>query len=185
MLANDWQVSGVLSASSPTAYIVNFSYQNGGAAVNLTGSPDYNARIRVVGDPGSGCSSDNYRQFNTSAFQGPLTNSVGLESGADYVRGCFNSVLDLAIARNIRLGGGKQIQFRIDLFNMPNAAGITGRNSTINLTNPSDPVTANNLPFDAAGNLIATRSQPKNAGFGVANGYQNPRTAQVRVRFSF
>ena len=84
-----------------------FSYQNGGGNVNLTGSPDYGARIRIVGDPGSGCSSDPYRQFNTAAFQGPLTSSVGLESGNSYLSGCFAQALDLSIARNIRLGGSR------------------------------------------------------------------------------
>ena len=31
---------------------------------------------------------------------------------------------------------------------------ITGRNTTMNLSNPTDPVTITNLPFDASGNLI-------------------------------
>jgi hypothetical protein len=164
---------------------VNFSYQSGGSSINLTGSPDYAARIRVVGDPGSGCSRDVYRQFNTAAFQGPLTGSVGLESGNDYLRGCFTSVLDLAVARNIRLGGGRNIQLRADLFNAPNASGITARNTSISLASPADPVGALNLPFDPAGNVIPARSLPRGAGFGVATGYQSPRSVQLQIRFSF
>lgn len=109
---------------------------------------------------------------------------MGLESGADYLRGCFNTVVDTAIARNIRLGGGRQIQFRLDLFNTFNQSRVTGRNTTVSLASPIDS-TQVNLPFDANGNLIATRSQPKNAGFGVANAYQAPRTVQAQVRFSF
>lgn len=189
---NDWQFSGIWSGariaalnSTSSAYTVGFSYQNGGSSTNLTGSPDYGARIRVIGDPGSGCSSDPYRQFNTSAFQGPLVGSVGLESGNSYLKGCFINVLDLAIARNIRLGGNRNLQLRVDMFNAPNAAGITGRNTTINLSNPNDPVTATNLPFDANGNLIDSRSRPRGAGFGVANNYQPPRNVQIQVRFSF
>ena len=92
-IANDWQLSGVWTAATGSAYTVGFNYQNGGGNVNLTGSPDYGARVRVVGDPGSGCSSDPLQQFTTSAFQGPTFNSVGLESGADYLRGCFTSTL--------------------------------------------------------------------------------------------
>ena len=65
-------------------------YQTGNANVNLTGSPDFAPRIRIVGDPGKGCSSDPYRQFNTAAFQGPLVGSVGLESGNGYLFGCFS-----------------------------------------------------------------------------------------------
>jgi hypothetical protein len=184
-VVNDWQLSGIWTGATGTPYIVGFSYQSGGSSVNLTGSPDYPARIRIVGDPGGGCSSDPYRQFNTAAFQGPLVGSVGLESGNDYLRSCFTSVFDLSIARNIRLGGNRQVQLRVDMFNAPDSAIVTGRNSTVALTSPSDPVTATNLPFDAAGNLIAARSLPRGAGFGVANAYQAPRSVQAQIRFSF
>lgn len=121
--------------------------------MSLTGSPDYAARVRIVGDPGRGCSGDVYRQFNTAAFAGPLAGSVGLESGAGYLRGCFSSILDLAVARNIRLGANRTLQLRVDMFNAPNAAGITNRNTNMNLPSPDNP-TVTNLPFDANGNLI-------------------------------
>jgi len=202
---NDWQLSGIWTAttgsvSNPASspYAVGFSYQNGGGNVNLTGSPDYGARVRIVGDPGSGCSSDPYRQFNTAAFQGPLANSVGLESGAGYLRGCFVSALDLSIARNIRLGGGKNLQLRADLFNAPNAAAILNRNTTLVLTSPNDPVTNaapvfdpvtgllnNGVNLTSTGAVSPDRSKPKNAGFGVANAYQAPRNVQLQVKFSF
>ena len=191
LVVNDWMFSGIWSGAraepgnTGSAYTVGYSYQNGGGNVNLTGSPDFGGRIRVVGDTGSGCSSDPYRQFNTAAFQGPLVGSVGLESGNGYLTNCFINVFDVSIARNIRLGGSRQLQLRVDLFNAPNTAAITGRNTTINLTNPNDPVTATNLPFDAAGNLIPSRSLPRGAGFGVANDYQDPRRVQVQVRLSF
>ena len=154
--------------------------------MNITGSPDYNGRVRVVGDPGTGCSKNVYRQFNPAAFQGPITGSVGLESGNDYVHGCLTSTLDLAIARNIRFPHGRSIQLRVDMFNAPNSASITGRNATMNLSNPNDPVTITNLPFDpATGELVASRSLPRGAGFGVANNYQTARTLQGQIRFSF
>ena len=86
-ILGDWQVSGVWTGATGAPYTVGYSYQNGGGNINLTGSPNYGARIRVVGDPGAGCNgSDVHRQFNTAAFQGPLTNSVGLESGNEDVR---------------------------------------------------------------------------------------------------
>ena len=56
--------------------------------------------------------------------------------------------------------------------------------TTLNVTSPIDG-TPVNLPSDSAGNLITSRSLPKNAGFGAANAYQVPRTLQVRLRFSF
>jgi hypothetical protein len=185
-LANDWQLSGVWTAQTGGAYTVGMSYQSGGSQ-NITGSPSYGGRVRILGDPGAGCSSDPYRQLNTAAFAGPEIGSVGLESGSDYLRGCFTSVLDLALARNIRLGGTRNLQFRLDVFNAPNQAIILNRNTTMQLASPVDGRQMN-LPFDASGNLIASRSLPKNAGFGVpsgSNAYQSPRTMQMQIRFSF
>src|SRR5262245_52691557 len=186
-IANDWQLSGVWTANTGQAYTVGVSYQGGATGngnQNITGSPDYGGRIRILSDPGSGCSSDPLRQFTAAAFGGPLVNSVGLESGSDYVRGCFQSAFDTAIARNIRIHGGKQFQFRLDVFNALNQAIVTGRNATVSLASPVDG-TMVNLPYDAAGNVSASRSLPKNAGFGVANAYQNPRTLQAQIRFTF
>ena len=94
-------------------------------------------------------------------------------------------MLDLAIARNIRLGSSRNLQLRVDMFNAPNLAGVIARNTTLNLSSPNDPVTATNLPFDANGNLIDSRSRPRGAGFGVATNYQSPRTVQAQIRFSF
>ena len=71
------------------------------------------------------------------------------------------------------------------MFNAPNSAIITGRNAQVTLTSPNDPLTAQNLPYDANGNLIDARSRPRGAGFGVATNYQLPRSVQAQVRFSF
>jgi hypothetical protein len=111
--------------------------------------------------------------------------SVGLESGNGYLKGCFISTMDLAIARNLHIGGARNIQLRLDMFNAFNQSAITGRNTTMNLSNPNDPITITNLPFRADGTVDDSRSRPRGAGFGVATGYQNPRTVQVQIRFSF
>ena len=184
LVTNDWRFSGVWSATTAGAYTVGVSYQGGGGNQNITGSPNYGGRVRILGNPGSGCGTDVYRQFNAAAFTGPAVGSVGLESGADYLRGCFFQSTDLAVAREIRLGESRRLQFRLDIFNAPNEARITGRNTTLNLVGPLDQ-TVTNLPFDASGALIPSRSQPKNAGLGVANGYQGPRTLQAQIRFVF
>jgi hypothetical protein len=185
MIANGWQLAGIWTAATGSAYAIGYSYNNGGGNVNLTGSPDYGGRIRIVGDTGSGCSDNVYSQFNVAAFQGPLPGSVGLESGNNYLKGCFQSALDLSLQRTINVGGGRAIQLRADVFNAFNEARITGRNTTVNFVNPSDPVTATNLPYDANGNLVASRSLPRGAGFGVANAYQAPRQIQLQIRFRF
>jgi hypothetical protein len=185
-VVNDWQLSTIWTGATGAPYFATFTYQNGGANVNLTGSPDFAPRIRVVGDPGAGCSSDPYRQFNAAAFQGPLVGSLGLESSNDYLKGCFSSVLDLSIARNIRLGGGRVLQLRADMFNAPNSAQITGRQTSLTLNSPTDPVTPLNLPYDpATGAILANRVRPSQAGFGAVNAYQPARNIQGYIRFSF
>jgi hypothetical protein len=197
---NDWQLAGVLTASTAAPYSLGFNYQtpSGNGNVQVTGSPDYGGRIRILGDPGAGCSDDLHRQFNAASFAGPPIGSVGLESGASYLHGCFARVFDLSIARNIRLPGGRNIQLRADMFNAFNEAGITGRNTTLQLNTPLDatthvqpafdPVTGllnNGVNLTSTGAVSANRSQPKNAAFGVANGFQAPRSIQVQIRFAF
>jgi hypothetical protein len=195
---NDWQISGIWSgarrgatvtagnsAVPSSAYTVNYSYQSGGGNQNLTGSPDYGGRVAIVGDPGFGCSEDLLRQFNISAFRGPTVGSVGLESDNSYLTGCFISTLDLAIRRSIRLGGARTLELRVDIFNAFNQAGITNRQTQMNLTSPSDPVTLTNSPFNPDGSVIDSRSRPRGAGFGVATDFQTPRQVQVQVRFAF
>ncbi len=192
LIVNDWQMSGIWAGarrssetSNSAAYTVGFSYQNGGSTTNLTGTPDYGARVKVIGDPGSGCSSNPLKQFNTAAFQGPAVGSVGLESGNSYLDGCFISKMDLAIARNLRFGGSRNVQLRLDMFNAFNQSAITARNTTMNLVNPNDPLTITNLPYTPDGSIVDSRSRPRGAGFGVATGYQSPRTVQAQIRFSF
>jgi hypothetical protein len=189
---NDWRLSGIWTATSAGSYTIGYSFQNGASnSTNITGSNFYSGRVRILGDPGGGCNfNDIYRQFNTSAFAPAQQGSMGLESpSGGYMRGCFSHSLDLSLAREINLGKfhlgeGRRIELRLDAFNALNLSRINGRNTTMQVTSTTDS-TIQNLPFDAGGNLIASRSLPKNAGFGVANGYQGARNLQAQLRFYF
>ena len=55
----------------------------------------------------------------------------------------------------------------------------------MNLASPADPVTITNLPYDAAGNILPARVRPSNSGFGQATGWQQARSMQFQIRFSF
>jgi len=204
-ILNDWQLSGVLTAGSafrPGAiqangqaqanpansdngrYDITYTYQNAGTNTNLTGSPDYAARIVYLGDPGSGCSSDQYRQFNTAAVAGPTYGSVGLESGRYLLGGCPDHTVDLAIARNIRLGGNRNFQFRLDVFNAFNAVIYNNRNNTVIYRSPTDQTIANSQ-FLPDGSIDPNRLTPRNAGFGAATSAQPLRNMQMQIRFQF
>jgi hypothetical protein len=202
-LINDWQVSGIFTGGSGNRYDLAYSYNTGGSSQNLTGSPDYGARVILAGDPGKGCSSDRFTQFTTTAVAGPTYNSVGLESGRNYMIGCPDHTMDFAIARNIRLGGGRQIQLRLDAYNLFNTSIITGRNNSVNFNSPTDLTIRNpqyvvnpgdtTLAPGATGTVLANgRDLPRNAGFGAANAWSTnqinnnyTRFIQVTIRVQF
>jgi hypothetical protein len=181
---NDWQLSSLFNLSSGINYDLTYSYQNDGASVNLTGSPDFGARIVYLTDPGSGCSSDRYAQFNTAAVTGPSYGSVGLESGRNVMRGCMQRDVDLSLARNIRLGGGRSVQFRMDAFNAFNIVNYNGRVSTIDFVSPTN-LTVLNSQTLPDGSVDPARLTPRTAGFGAVTGAGAMRTIRLTGRFSF
>ena len=184
VLLNDWQLSGVWSAQTGAGYSIGYSYQSNGSSVNLTGSPDIGARMRIVGDPGSGCSANQYKQFNTAAFAGPTYGSDGMESGRNYLHACATSIWDLMIARNVRLGGRRNIQFRMEVYNVLNSSTITARSTTVTYNNPTNQV-VQNPQFNADGSLVSSRLKPNAAGFGAATAAVTPLNIQAQLRFSF
>ena len=182
-ILNDWRLASILTLGSGEPYDVNFSYQNIGN-VNLTGSPDYGARVIFTGDPGSGCSGNQYRQFNVEVVRGPQYNSVGLESGRNILRDCMTKIVDLAISRDIRIGGDRTLQFRLDMYNAFNTVVFDQANTTINFDNPTN-MNILNSQFNADGTLNQNRLTPRTAGFGAANRALDLRRMQAQIRFSF
>ncbi len=152
--------------------------------MNLTGSPDYNGRIVYVGDPGSGCSGDQYKQFNTTAVTGPQYGSVGLESGRFIMGGCPDHTVDLAVARNVRLGGNRNLQFRLDIFNAFNTVIYNNRESNVIYRSPTD-LTVVNSQYLPDGRIDPARLTPRTAGFGAATSAQPLRNMQLQLRFGF
>jgi hypothetical protein len=183
-LTNGWQIAGVLTAGSGTAYDLGYTYQSSGANVNITGSPDWGGRVILLDGLGSGCSNDQYAQFDASAVVGPGYGSVGMESGRNYLRGCPDKRVDLSLMRQVRLGGNRRLEFRAQLYNAFNAVVITARNTTANFNNPTSMTLVNNQ-FAADGSLNPSRLQPRNAGFGAATNAEALRSVELQVRFLF
>jgi hypothetical protein len=185
-ILNDWQLSGVFTARSGDPYDLTYSYNANGSNKNLTGSPDYGARIIYLPgiDPGSGCSSNQYAQFNRVAVTGPTYGSTGLESGRNILRGCPDHTTDLSLVRSIKVGGARQVQFRLDAFNAFNTVVINGRQNQIQFNSPTD-LTVRNSQFLADGSVDPNRLKPNQAGFGAANSAQTMRNLQLMVRFQF
>jgi len=184
-IANGWQLAGVFTGGSGAPYDATYTYQSNGGNVNLTGSPSYQARIKAIGDYGSGCSKNQYAQFKTAGFQGPTYNSIGNESGTNLLSGCSDHTLDLSVQRNIRAGGSRILQFRLDMFNVFNAVIINARQTVLQYNSPADPNTLRNNQYGTDGTLNTARITPVNAGAGAATGAQAMRTIQAQIRFTF
>ena len=203
-LTNDWQVSGVLTYASGQAYQPNYTYTSGGANVNITGSPDWAGRMAILDANalGSGCSDNQYQQFNASAIAPPSYGSTSMESGRNFLRYCPTKQLDFSLVRRIRFVGGEKyrLELRADVFNATNAVqinSVVGANVTGTGTAPTGGSTSNgiyanptskaltNNQYNADGTLNPTRLIPKNAGFGAANGALNMRNIQLQLRLQF
>ncbi len=185
-VANGWQLAGALTAGNGPTYDATYSYNANGANVNITGSPSYAGRIRVVGNPGSGCSGNAYQEFNTAAFVGPTYGSQGNESGSSLLHGCFDHTVNLSISRYFRLGSEKrQLQIRADAYNIFNAVVINAVQSNLVLASPSSPSTILNNQYNADGSLNQARATAATAGFGAATAAQAMRSLQLQARFIF
>jgi hypothetical protein len=175
---HDWQVSGVYRGGSGAPYTVSYNIP-GVSPYTMTGTQrNESARIVMVGDPGPGYSDDPYQQFNPAAFTTPKTNSVGLESGTNYLNYQPQYSLDLSVARFIRMGPNRRLELRIDAFNALNTFTITGVNNTLQVRSLTDP-TPTNLTRDASGNLINP------TGFGAVTAVAPARQVQLMARFYF
>jgi hypothetical protein len=186
-LTRDWQVSGVVTAGSGAAYDLGYNYTTDGSNVNITGSPDWAGRMVLnPGALGGGCLDNQYAQFNAAAVKGPSYGSVGMESGRNYLQGCWMKQFDMSLVRRIRFIGGEKyrLELRADVFNATNAAQINARNTTANFNNPTSMTLANNQ-FNADGSLNQGRLTPRNAGFGAATGALAMRNIQLQLRLQF
>ncbi len=88
------------------------------------------------------------------------------------------------LSRDIRLGGNRTFEFRLDVFNLFDTVIYTGRNNSINYVSPTD-LTIRNSQTLADGSNDPLRLVPRNAGFGAANNAMALRSMQLQFRFAF
>ena len=192
-VVNDWQLSGIWTGrgrreraegnrSAERAYTVGSSYQNGGGNVNLTGSPDYGARVRVVGDPGSGCNGDRYGNSTRRRFKGPLIGSVGLESGNGYLKGA-PSACSTCRSPATSAGRGPDVQLRSTC-----STRQTGRHHRPEYDDePDEPDGSGDRQQPAVRCRTAPGARARIRAGRLRRGQRlsGPRTVQLQVRFSF
>ena len=172
-VANNWQLSGVYRYQSGAPYSIGFSVTGYGNQ-NLTGSPTEGARIVLLGSPGSGHSSDPYKQFDVTVFQAPSVGSKGLESGRNYLTLPPLNNWDLSLSKRFVFGEHYRFEARLDAFNAFNHTQFNGINTTANFASPGSTVITN----------LANSTTNLN-GFGAINSIRPPRNLQWMLRFEF
>ena len=175
VLINDWQLSGVYRWNSGRPYAIG---QSIAGSPDLTGGTDVGARVVLTCDPGSGSSSDPYRQFDTSCFTAPSVGSKGAESARFFMHLPAINNIDLSISKSFKFYKSTKFEIRADAFNALNHTQFTTINSTANFAAAGSNVITN-LPYNAAGVLTNIN------GFGTISGVAPPRTFQLMTRFTF
>ena len=132
-ILNDWRLAGILTMGSGEPYDLGFSYQrhrpdepHGISGLRRAGGLHRRSGQRLLGRP--------VPAVRRAAWSGGRSyNSVGLESGRNILRDCATKILDLAISRDIRMGGDRTLQVRLDMYNALNTVIYTGQQTECQL----------------------------------------------------
>jgi hypothetical protein len=171
---NDWQISGIYRYQTGAPYNVGFTIP-GLSSYGVTGTQqNEGGRIVVTGNPGSGRSSDPYRQFNVDAFTTPGLGSLGLESGRNFLYRSPINALDASLSKEFKVTEQVKFELRLDTFNALNHTQFDGVNSTLNVTSLTNR-TPTNLASDGG----------NRNGFGSISSVRPPRNMQISARFQF
>src|SRR5262249_18004725 len=124
-------ISGITSYSSGSPFTPGFSTTNN---LDFTGTPSAGARIDVVGDPyadipaGTPGLPHGRMFFNPAAFSVPAIGSQG-NAGVNIMYGPAFINHDVTLNRRIALGEKRELQLKLESFNVLNHVQFTGVNS--------------------------------------------------------
>jgi hypothetical protein len=117
---DDWQVSGVTSILSGTRQGFSYGY-TGAPTGTLTGQGSINgggSRVVILCDPILPRGERTFeRQFRTDCI-GPPTDQfrLGTSMNDEYIGPGFMN-WDISVFKNVPMGGGRRLQFRLELYN--------------------------------------------------------------------
>jgi hypothetical protein len=164
-----WQVTGATFMRTGTPFWVT-------EAADLGGTGDtFAAPWNIVGDPhegvnrefSQGVGADNNFFINPAAFQRPAAGTFGNGKREEFYNpGQYQ--WDIALFKNVGIGGTRNIQFRAEIFNFLNHANLNNVDGTTNTQNGGGSGT------------------PTTATFGRVTGKDNSRRdIQLSLRFLF
>ena len=168
ILTDGWNFSGITTLSTGAPFTPGFNTSN---SLDITGSASESPRIDVVGNPyanvpaGSPGLPHGKLWFNPAAFAEPAIGTIG-NAGVNIMYGPGYVNHDMTLNRKIPLGPSekRQLQLKLEAFNVFNHTEFTGVNST--------------FTFNAAG--VNT-----NANIGALTGERGSRIVSLEMRVQF
>jgi hypothetical protein len=153
--AAGWQLSGIFTAHSgiPITPVLGFDRaralpRSGGAGQWPDLAPGCSSNP-VLGDPNE--------WFDTSCFLLPAAGTIG-NLGRNTVSGPGYAALDMAVFKNLPLGGSRRLQLRFEGFNITNH---------VNFGLPSTTVFSSSGPVSTAGQITSIIGTARQFQFGV------------------
>jgi Carboxypeptidase regulatory-like domain/TonB dependent receptor len=128
-----WQVSGILSARSGTYYTVNSGTDVAliGQCCGTIGSPFQRAN-QILDDPFM--PNRSYAQWlNPAAFQSAAPGAFGTMP-LDAIQAVPRWNIDMALSRSLKLGADRQVQLRLEAFNLLNTVTPGNPSTTLGTT---------------------------------------------------
>jgi hypothetical protein len=127
-LLGNWQVSGIYTYQSGQAIDVTMS----AAALNTPGStqrPNANGTPEVLNTMGA---DGTYIQwFDSTAFSTPAANTFGTRTrNLGDILGPRYTNLDFSFSKQVGIGGPRMLEFRMDIWNLPNTLHLSNPNAT-------------------------------------------------------
>jgi hypothetical protein len=129
LLPRNWRVSAVFLARSGAPFTVNLGVDRANIGAGPAQRPD---ALRDANLPGSERTPD--RWFDTSAFALPAPFTFG-SARRNSVIGPGSATLDLSLAKMVGLGGTRNLELRVDVFNTLNRANFDLPNRTFGTPN--------------------------------------------------
>jgi hypothetical protein len=187
-LTRGWAIDGVLTLASGQPYNLNYLFEG-----DFNGSGEFFGRPDLVGDPFAGTNGSD-RFLNLGAFAVPCTWSAanaacvpGTGHFGNVPRNAYRGPgyhnLDLAVVRNLALGGAAKVQVRVDFFNLFNITNYSNplmpNFSTDFLMNGIDPATGRALGY------LPLSATPDVAVGNPFLGGGGPRNIQLALKLTF